>query len=146
MILSFLSSDLICGIVMETILVKESKGSKFGWTLSPFKPYLKKEKAIIIGIIQFASTVLIPFFFLTDLFTSYYCTFDITILYPFSLVVFKTIYLTSIRGRFEYKFTRKELIIAIGVYSLAILWILYIVFYGVFEQNTSSLCPEIITE
>jgi hypothetical protein len=83
-------------LIAETLLIKEKHGTKFGWTLSPWKPYLKKKWALLIGAIQVSITIFVPMTFLTNFFVHKYCTFE-NILYPISIIFWYTFGLTTIR-------------------------------------------------
>lgn len=121
-----MSADLIVGIIAETMLIKEKHGTKFGWTISPFKPYLTKGKALIVGAIQMGFTFFVPFFYLTNTMANVFCSFH-SIIIPISIIIWKTLYLTTIRepwtGRYNFKWY--EWIIAIAIYLGAAIWIYF---------------------
>jgi hypothetical protein len=129
------------------MLIEEKHGTKFGWTLSPFKPYLSKISALIVGICQLAFTIILPLIFLTNFFSYVFCSFH-TIIFPISIIVWMTVYLTSVREPLheQYNFSKKEITIYIGVYLLASIWIFYTIQYSPpasIYDPTSVFCSEV---
>ncbi len=116
---------MIIGLIADGMLIREERGTKLAWTLSPFKPYLKKEVAIVIAIIQTALIILVPIFFLTN-FLQYLFSLSSYLIYPVSIMFWNTLYLTTVRAPLteEYNFTWKEGLIAFMFYFLSMLWVL----------------------
>jgi hypothetical protein len=124
-ILAYVSADMIVGLLLNTLLVREEHGTKLGWTLSPFKPYLTKEKAILVAIIQTVLAIAIPTLFLTDLLQYLITSFNFMI-WPISMILWNTVYLTTIRAPLteEYNFGLEEFVIAFAIYASAFVWII----------------------
>jgi hypothetical protein len=116
---------MIIGLIADSMLIREERGTKLAWTLSPFKPYLEKEVAIVTAIIQTALTIIVPNFFLTN-FLQYLFSLTSHLIYPISIMFWNTLYLTTIRAPLteEYNFSWKEGLIAFLLYFLSILWVL----------------------
>jgi predicted neutral ceramidase superfamily lipid hydrolase len=124
-ILAYVSADMIVGLFLNTLLVREEHGTKLGWTLSPFKPYLTKEKAILVALVQTALAILIPTLFLTDLLQGLIASFSFMV-WPISMIVWNTVYLTTVRAPLteQYDFRLEEFLIAFAIYASAIVWII----------------------
>jgi hypothetical protein len=116
---------MIIGLIADSILIREEHGTKLAWTLSPFKPYLEKEIAIVIAIIQTALTIFVPILVLTN-YLQYLFSLAGHLIFPVSIMFWNTLYLTTIRAPLteEYNFSWKEGLIAFLIYLTSFLWIL----------------------
>ena len=125
-IISLVFSDMIVGLIAESLLIKEQKGTKFRWTLSPFKPYLTKNRAIAIAIVQSSITIIMTLFVATWI--ESILTVSGIIVLPFSIMVFAMVYVVGIRLQDlkMYKFTGKEIAIVLLLIIISIVWILII--------------------
>lgn len=124
-ILSYTIGYLIVSALENAILIVEKSGTKIRWSLNPFKPYIKKNKAIVFALIQF----LIPFVLAMFLGEVIFAILEPTdnFIIPISIIVFTIAYI-NIRASLPYKLSKKEKIIpAIILLSVSIFFIFMII-------------------
>lgn len=121
-IISYVIGYMIIGTIGNLFLITESKGTKFRWNLKPLKPYLKKNKAIMLAILQF----LIPF-----ILAIYINDFVLEILnktnyfiIPISIIVLGIAYI-NIRSTLPYKITKNEKIIHASILVVGIILFIF---------------------
>jgi hypothetical protein len=127
LLLSYTIGYLIINSIDNVFLQIYKKGTKFRWSLNPFKPFLKPKTARILAVLQFSIPFILAFFIdelihnILDKTTNY--------LIPIFMFTIASYYLSSIQAlpyKRQTKLPNPHLFVILGVYLIGVLIIFLI--------------------